>query len=60
MIVETECPRCHGEGWTMQVWHFQNRKHMTDGDCEMCAGCGFIALDQNDEIEDWMTDIDRH
>lgn len=54
MIVEVECPRCHGEGWTLQKWTFQGRVHRTDGDCEHCNGTGYIAVDQNDEIEDWM------
>jgi DnaJ-class molecular chaperone len=56
MIVETECPRCHGEGWTMKKWLFQNRVHVTDSDCETCNGTGCIAVDQEDEIEDWMRD----
>ena len=56
MIVEIECPRCHGEGWAMKKWLFQNRVHVTDGDCEECNGCGFVAVDQNEEIEDWMRD----
>lgn len=56
MFQEIECPRCGGEGWTMQRWTFQERTHVTDGDCEYCNGHGYIAVDCADEIEDWMHD----
>lgn len=54
MIIEIECPRCGGEGWLLQRWTFQERTHITDGDCEHCNGTGCIAVDAEDEIEDWM------
>lgn len=55
MIVDIECPRCRGEGWLL-------RRHCLIGDelheitCPKCNGHGAIAVDAEDEIEDWMND----
>lgn len=55
MIVEVECPRCRGEGWLLRREPRLGRG-LYEVTCEHCNGHGTIAVDAEDEIEDWMRD----
>jgi len=57
MIVDIECPRCRGEGWIMKrAVLIGTRAGLYDMDCPDCNGTGAIAVDAEDEVEDWMED----
>ena len=54
MIVDVECPRCHGEGWIMVRCAAHGLHGLFEQDCPECCGNGAVARDVGDEIEDWM------
>ena len=56
MIVDIECPRCRGEGWTMVRRAAHGLHGLFDEDCPECGGNGSVAVEADDEIEDWMHD----
>lgn len=56
MIVDIECPRCRGEGWLLRRHCLNGRVGLHEITCEKCNGHGAIAVDAEDEIEDWMRD----
>ena len=55
MIVDIECPRCRGEGWLLQRAP-RLGPGLYEVTCEHCNGHGAVAVDAEDEIEDWMRD----
>lgn len=55
MIIDVECPRCRGEGWLLQRAP-RLGTGLYEVTCPICEGHGAIAVDQEDEIEDWMDD----
>ena len=60
MIVDIECPRCRGEGWLLQRAP-RLGPGLYEVTCEHCNGHGAVAVDAEDEVEDWMRDVSaRH
>ena len=55
MIVDIECPRCRGEGWLLQRAP-RLGPGLYEVTCEHCNGHGAVAVDAEDEVEDWMRD----
>lgn len=55
MIVDIECPRCRGEGWFLQRAP-RLGPGLYEVTCERCNGHGAVAVDAEDEVEDWMRD----
>lgn len=55
MIVDVECERCRGEGWLLQR-NLSLGPGLYETTCPKCAGHGAYAVDEEDEIEDWMRD----
>ena len=53
--IRIKCPRCRGAGWLLQRAPSLGRG-LYEIDCERCNGHGAVAVDAEEEVEDWMRD----
>jgi hypothetical protein len=53
MIVDTECPNCHGGGLQHSPG-CNGDPHDAGVACEVCKGAGVVEYHPEDEVEDWM------
>lgn len=55
MVIDIECPRCHGTGMATAENALPNdRPYTVTVKCSGCEGYGVVEHDLNDDIEDWM------
>lgn len=63
MIMDTECPRCNGNGEVNGITPNRRSRFVSHDDlspddytveCPKCLGRGVVDYDPNDEIESWM------